>query len=243
MINVVKKISIIVILMLLIAIVFSGNSQATIGNIFKDADEFLEEGDPVGETINETQLQETSKFLYKLLLAIGIVVMFIVGTILGIQFMIASAEDKAKVKEALVPYIVGCLVIFGAFTIWELAVNLGQEFTDENLTLLGDRKKETAIVTMYNNTGRKISSNTYYNVDGLKQILNTYFKVGTYTGGAPYTRYSLKDTYMNQILEGKISICYEDYYNSTRYLNIYECSLEDLPQRVFQIAPELFSSN
>lgn len=83
-------------------------------------------GDPESNAINETQLQETSNFMYKLLLAIGIIVMFIVGTILGIQFMIASAEDKAEVKKALVPYVVGCIVIFGAFTIWSIVVNLGQ---------------------------------------------------------------------------------------------------------------------
>ena len=53
--------------------------------------------------------------------------MFFVGTIIGIQFMIASAEDKAKVKEALVPYIIGCVVIFGAFTIWSIVVNIGQD--------------------------------------------------------------------------------------------------------------------
>ena len=55
--------------------------------------------------------------------------MFLVGTIIGIQFMLASAEDKAKVKEALVPYVVGCIVIFGAFTIWSIAVNIGQDIT------------------------------------------------------------------------------------------------------------------
>lgn len=53
--------------------------------------------------------------------------MFCVGTIIGIQFMLASAEDKAKVKEALVPYVVGCFVIFGAFTIWSTVVNIGQD--------------------------------------------------------------------------------------------------------------------
>ena len=53
--------------------------------------------------------------------------MFAVGTIIGIQFMMASAEEKAKVKEALIPYVVGCAVIFGAFTIWSIAVNIGQD--------------------------------------------------------------------------------------------------------------------
>lgn len=52
--------------------------------------------------------------------------MFIVGTVIGIQFMVASAEDKAKVKEALIPYIIGCAVIFGSFTIWSIAVRLLQ---------------------------------------------------------------------------------------------------------------------
>lgn len=64
--------------------------------------------------------------MFKLLMAVGIVVMFIVGTVIGIQFMVASAEDKAKVKEALIPYIIGCAVIFGAFTIWSIAVRLLQ---------------------------------------------------------------------------------------------------------------------
>lgn len=56
--------------------------------------------------------------------------MFLVGTIIGIQFMVASAEDKAKVKEALIPYVIGCAVIFGAFTIWSIAVNLGQNISE-----------------------------------------------------------------------------------------------------------------
>ena len=64
--------------------------------------------------------------MFKLLMAIGIVVMILVGTIIGIQFMVASAEDKAKLKETLIPYVIGCAVIFGAFTIWSIAVNILQ---------------------------------------------------------------------------------------------------------------------
>ncbi|MCI8481836.1 MAG: hypothetical protein HFJ27_01800 [Clostridia bacterium] len=47
-----------------------------------------------------------------------------IGMYLGIKFMISSAEDKAKVKEALIPYIAGCVVVFGAFTIWRLVILL-----------------------------------------------------------------------------------------------------------------------
>lgn len=121
----IKKISIIVVLIFVVSVLFSNNSQA-LGDIFSEADGFLKNGDSVSSTIDEGQLIETSNFMYKLLLAVGIVVMLIVGTILGIQFMMAGAEDKAEVKKALVPYVVGCIVIFGAFTIWSIVVNLGQ---------------------------------------------------------------------------------------------------------------------
>lgn len=90
-------------------------------------------GDAVGATIDEAQLQSTSEDLFKLLTAIGILVIFIVGTIIGIQFMIASVEDKAKVKETLVPYVIGCAVILGAFTIWSIVVNTGQKIMGPEL--------------------------------------------------------------------------------------------------------------
>ena len=38
--------------------------------------------------------------------------------------MTDSAAEKAKTKEMLIPYIAGCIVVFGAFGIWKLVVNL-----------------------------------------------------------------------------------------------------------------------
>ena len=38
--------------------------------------------------------------------------------------MAGSVEQKAKVKDSLVPYIVGCIVIFGGFGIWKLVLTL-----------------------------------------------------------------------------------------------------------------------
>ena len=36
--------------------------------------------------------------------------------------MMASAEDKAKIKEAMIPYVIGCIVIYGAFFIWKVVI-------------------------------------------------------------------------------------------------------------------------
>ena len=50
--------------------------------------------------------------------------MFLVGTIIGIQFMVASAEDKAKVKESMIPWVIGIFVAFGAYGIWTITMNV-----------------------------------------------------------------------------------------------------------------------
>ena len=46
------------------------------------------------------------------------------GIVLGIQFMISSAEGQAQIKEKLFPYITGCVIIFGAFGIWKIIMIL-----------------------------------------------------------------------------------------------------------------------
>lgn len=62
--------------------------------------------------------------IFNALIAIATVIAVIVGGILGIKFMMASAEDKAQIKEALIPYVLGCAVIFGAYGIWKLVVTV-----------------------------------------------------------------------------------------------------------------------
>ena len=39
--------------------------------------------------------------------------------------MIGSAEEKAQIKDALIPFIIGCIIVFGAFGIWKIFVNIG----------------------------------------------------------------------------------------------------------------------
>lgn len=62
--------------------------------------------------------------IYNILFPLAVAITVIMAGVLGIQFMMASAEDKAKVKESMVPYVAGCIVIYGAFGIWKLAITL-----------------------------------------------------------------------------------------------------------------------
>ena len=98
--------------------------KSTVDDVMEGAQDFINKGQEGLDQINEGQLQSTSDFIYNLLLAIALVVAVVIGMVIGIQFMTASVEEKAKIKESLLPYAVGCVVVFGAFGIWKLAINV-----------------------------------------------------------------------------------------------------------------------
>ena len=88
-----------------------------------DADDFLKSaGNSI--TVDKDQLTSASDEIYNTLTSIGMIVAVIVGMILGITYMMTGAVDKAKVKESIMPYLLGCIVIFGAFGIWKLVINV-----------------------------------------------------------------------------------------------------------------------
>lgn len=98
------------------------SSSHTPDEVIKEGNDFVSKAN--GSIIDLSNLRSASNTLYNILLIIGIFLAIAIGMYLGIKFMLASAEDKAKVKEALIPYVAGCIVIFGAFAIWKLAVTL-----------------------------------------------------------------------------------------------------------------------
>lgn len=119
------------ILILIISIFMISNFNlvyaSTVDDVFGDADEFINQGERQQNAaggINEEILGDTTNFLYNLLLAIGIVVAVIVGSILGIKYMMGSVEEKAEYKQTLLAYVISCAVVFGAFGIWKLVVNV-----------------------------------------------------------------------------------------------------------------------
>lgn len=124
-----KKISIIFIILLIFQIViFPVISKATIiEDMFSQGAEFLGKGSESKIDLDEHELKDVSDDIYSLLFYIGVIVTVLIGAILGISFMMASVEGKAKIEEALIPYIIGCFVIFGAFGIWKIAVTIFSE--------------------------------------------------------------------------------------------------------------------
>ena len=97
---------------------------SSIGDIMSSADSFISDGASGSTPIDDTKLQDMSNTIYNVLLVIAIIIAVGFGLVVGIKFMTGSVGEKAKVKETLIPYIAGCIVIFGAFGIWKLVVSI-----------------------------------------------------------------------------------------------------------------------
>ena len=123
-----KKILInIMVIFIILFNLFIPNAYAgPLQDIMNRAEGFVNNGENGGNVINNDALKEGSNTLYNVLLVIGIAVAFIWGIVLGIQFVTGSLGEKADVKKNLIVYLVGCVIIFGAFGIWRLLLQLLQ---------------------------------------------------------------------------------------------------------------------
>ena len=110
-------------------IVYADDSTTEgISDVFDGADGFIQKGQSdANQKLDESKLRPVSDMIYNILLSIGVCVAVIFAGILGIKFMIGSVEEKAQIKDALIPFVIGCIVIFGAFGIWKIMVTIGNQ--------------------------------------------------------------------------------------------------------------------
>lgn len=116
------KIILYVLIILLMLLSFSTKAYADMSEVISSADDFLSQGSQGQTPITDAAIKDTSDLIYNVLLTIGTIVAVIWGIIIALKFITGSVEDKANIKETLVPYIIGCIIIFGAFGIWKLVL-------------------------------------------------------------------------------------------------------------------------
>lgn len=61
-----------------------------------------------------TEITELGQKLVGILQTVGIVLSVVVLIVIGIKYMMGSAEEKAEYKKTMIPYIVGAALIFAA---------------------------------------------------------------------------------------------------------------------------------
>ncbi len=68
--------------------------------------------------------------IINLLVNIGAGVMVAVVTYMGIKYFTSTPDAQAKLKQQLIGVCVAGVVIFGAFGIWKMTLNIASQFDD-----------------------------------------------------------------------------------------------------------------
>ena len=120
------KLIIAILILLMFSLAFQTNNiyAQTPDDISGVAGNFIQDGAAADSPMDTGKLRGMSDTIYNFLLVIAIIIAVIVGLIIAIKFITGSVTEKAKIKETLIPYIAGCVVIFGAFTIWKLIIEI-----------------------------------------------------------------------------------------------------------------------
>jgi len=150
----------IIILILLITLIYIPNTAYAMGDVISQGDSFLSARN-ANSPINEVALKSTSDYVYNILFTIAVVLAIAIGMIIGIQFIMGSVEEQAKIKETLIPYIVGVFVVFAAFGIWKIVVGIGNSATPTPLP---------AVVTQTTYTITKSGRTTHIKCDSCGHV-------------------------------------------------------------------------
>ncbi len=90
-----------------------------LSTVFALTPDQIQPEDPTG-----TEITDFGSKILGILQTVGIVLSVVVLVILGIKYMMGSAEEKAEYKKTMIPYLVGAVLIFLAPTIANMVYSL-----------------------------------------------------------------------------------------------------------------------
>lgn len=77
-------------------------------------------------TAADDQIQSIGQKVLSAVTTAGIVLSVVMLAVLGVKYMMGSAEEKAEYKKSMMPYLIGAVLIFGASVIATAVYNVAQ---------------------------------------------------------------------------------------------------------------------
>lgn len=111
-------ISVLMITILMIAII------APICNAASSYDPKKYNGSSSSVTVDK--MDSFGQSIVKIVTTAGSIISVVVLVVLGIKYMMGSAEEKAEYKKSMMPYLIGAVLIFAASTIATAVYNLAK---------------------------------------------------------------------------------------------------------------------
>lgn len=77
-----------------------------------------------GDANNAGELTNLGKKIVSTIQVVGVVIAVVVILVIGIKYLIGSAEEKAEYKKTMIPYLVGAVLVFAGATIVNVVYNI-----------------------------------------------------------------------------------------------------------------------
>ena len=126
------KIIVTIVMLLNVLPIIDSNVYASslFGNIQSSAENFLQTGKD-NQKITAATAKDKILPIANMLVAIATVVFLIVGGIMGVQYMISGANERAQLKTKLIWFVIAVVVVYGAAGIFNIAVRIMLKVTGE----------------------------------------------------------------------------------------------------------------
>ncbi|MCI8412449.1 MAG: hypothetical protein HFJ40_08570 [Clostridia bacterium] len=117
-----KKLEIILVVIMLISIIFN----ISISNVVFATDFNTEKYKPnsTDQVSDAGKLENIGNIIIGTVRTVGSLISVIVLIILGIKYIMGSAEEKAEYKKTMMPYVIGALLVFGITNLLAILSNL-----------------------------------------------------------------------------------------------------------------------
>ena len=121
-----KKIKILIIVIIMLFLIFPIPVKASdrdISDVFQVGEDFISEGSETDLNFIDDETVASVNDIGRFLTAVGLTILVCVTLIMGIKYMMATPNDKAKLKKRLIGLLIASFVIFFSYTIWSTIVN------------------------------------------------------------------------------------------------------------------------
>ena len=121
--NKIKVIFIINIILFLIFPIYVYAEDRDLSEVFQVGEDFISEGSETDLNFIDDETVASVNDIGRFLTAVGLTILVCVTLIMGIKYMMATPNDKAKLKKRLIGLLIASFVIFFSYTIWGTIVN------------------------------------------------------------------------------------------------------------------------
>lgn len=84
--------------------------------------------DGSGASVSTDRIDNLGQNIISIVATVGSIISVVVLVVLGIKYMMGSAEEKAEYKKTLLPYIIGAALVFAASTVASVIFNFASTF-------------------------------------------------------------------------------------------------------------------